>query len=191
MKDADRACIGREPLLHMKRLPWAALFIFRKGEIVIGIVVSERSHESLAGHRTTLEVLGQKAERAPYRCVGVVVWTERTDPAVHIDFVPYRSVDDCHCSCRTRRGTTRRYLGGGKRQDDRKVFRPSPCHHGIHGNLLDSIFPQTSVGRGLHMPDHFIRSAASCGEHVYHAAFRRKYDWEFVGPVVAQEGGVK
>ena len=169
--------VGRlESLLHVQRLPGTFLLVLRKGDVVVAIAVALRAHIGLARHRAALEVLRQQAIGAADRCVGVIVRTHGADAAIHVDLVADRAVDDDHHRRGTRTRRARRELGGGEREDHRKVFRPRAGHHRVHGDLLDGIFPGGAEFDRLQVADDFVRRVARRLEHGVDALARRQHD---------------
>ena len=150
---ADHAVGGLEALLHVQRLPRAALFVLGEGNVVVGVVVAERAHEGLAGHRAALQVLRQQAVGAADRRVGVVVRTHRADARSSCrsrggsDRSPPPSPRPSSTCCRaptTSEAASARITG--------KYSGRAPGHHRVHRDLLDRVFPLAAIGGRLHRP---------------------------------------
>src|SRR6185312_2058770 len=95
-KDAYGAAGWPEAMLDVERLPGAALLVLGEGGAGVGVVVPLGTQVGQPRHRAALEVLGEQAVRAANGGVGVVVRAHRPDPAVHLELVANRAVDDRH-----------------------------------------------------------------------------------------------
>ena len=88
--------VGLEAVLHVERLPGAALLVLGKGDVVVGVVIALRAHVGEARHRAALQVLRQQAVGPADGGVGVVVRSHGADARVHAELVAHRAVDHHH-----------------------------------------------------------------------------------------------
>src|SRR3990172_3963525 len=72
-KNANRAVGRLESMLHVEGLPRASLFILRKGDAVVHVVVALRAHVREPRHRSALEVLRQQTVGPSDGRVSVIV----------------------------------------------------------------------------------------------------------------------
>ncbi len=155
--------VGRfKSMLHVKRHPGTALFIFGEGHGAVGVAIPLGAHVAVPRQRAALEILRQQTVGAPDGGVGVIVRRHGAGAGVHGDLVANGTVDDHHRSHRAGGAAAGAHAAGGERQYHRKVLRSRPRHHRVDRYFLDREFPVLAKLVRAHSAPRLRPASGSC-----------------------------
>ncbi len=127
-----------------------------------------------------------EAQRAAHGGVRPPPVTEHVLPAVHIELLAYRTVDDQEVGAGMGRGLAavevvlRLHHGLDRRDQDRQIFGPAARHHRVDRDLLDGgdAVPRRDAR------DHVMRCAVRVAQHLPDRVLRRRKYRQAVGPAL-------